>query len=584
MNIQIKEFRFDDKPWRIDWLGKVIYPASTKGEPRIKVFLTELLANYTDPFSRMSVPESPRHKVVEIRIGQVAILKIGSVWIDGIEVISKAIPKEIECKIEHEKVRLAKFDCHVAIGDSSQPLFSPIRYRVGIDAFREISDSWVLLIDHPTSKINLLIIPSTVIFQKCFVTSPKAVRRLIYGQLEKLIDPDSWGFVEDDLSAFYINLFKDFHDSEGAALANLVADPIANREFKRLRKTLIVESANSFYGKSLTHLKVSLPFSNSVQIKARGKYLAFETIRNGVITKEWGFLATELTGLKTKLIFKSLIIDRKNNAKKGTNANDPNLPETWTNNNTTPIHPEDTTLITSNDDPDGNLDKLIFEVSGNFDAEDLEIIYHEKDVQKYRGRPKIDPTESEFNGTGTTGDSSSGTTGTAETDLAPTQTPNIPIDLDYFFDTLIILEKKGFSFRTIIVSKQFTKRTTDGGIVNFLPRLIKRVRNWHLCTDDESAPPRAYVVAEIMQNGVWHYLIELQRRKNVAIGLLHFRDHSGNRIDRERIEQFMIDAMRENGWSAQEFYRSWIFQSINHISKNGAESFASLIVRKLFKL
>ena len=581
MTIQIQEFRFDDNPWRIDWLGTIIYPASTKGEPRITVFLSELIPEYTDSLSNLSISSTTRHKVVEIRIGQIALLKIGSVWIDGIPVRPNKAPESISCTLNHDKIRLSRFDCHVPLGNISQPLFAPNRFRVGIDAFREISNSWVLVIDDPTPELKLLVIPATTIFQKCLATSPKAVRKLIYGEMNKIIDP-SCHFIEGQPETYYIKLFKDFRDVEGKALANLIADPIAKKEFQRFRKSLIVESANSNHGRSKTHLKIGLPFSNTVQITANGKYLPFIVERNGKPYKEWGFLATELTSLKTKLVFSRLIIDRKNNATQGNNAGDKDLPLAWSPNDKTPIEPGEPTQIISDNDPDGNLEQLILEVSGDFEAENLEIVKEEKEVQKYRGRQKNNAEISEFNGTGTTGDTTSSATGIAETELNTSQIPSIPINLDYFFETLSILEKKGFPFKTIIISKQFSKRQKDREIINFLPRLIKGVRSWHLSADYKSAPPRAYVVAEIFRGGVWHYLIELQRKEEVPIALLHIRDHAGNRIDRARIEQFMIDVARENGWSATLFYRTWVCLTIKHKPKSGAESFANSIIKKLF--
>nr|WP_315481934.1 hypothetical protein [uncultured Undibacterium sp.] len=581
MTIQIREFRFDDKPWRIDWLGKIVYPAGSRGEPRITVFLTELIANYLDPLSNLSIPPNPRHKSVEIRIGQIALLKIGSVWIDGIEARPHKAPESVSCILSHEKIRLSRFDCHISLGNISQPLFAANRYRIGIDALREVSSSWVLLIDNPTPELKLLVIPATSIFQKCLATSPKAVRRLIYGEINKVIDP-SCHFIEGEPETYFIELFKDFRDTEGKALANLVADPIAKKELKRLRDSLIVESSNSYHGESKTHLKISLPFSNHVQITANGKYLAFNTEQNGKPVKEWGFLATELTALRTRLVFSRLIIDRKNNAAQGKNAGDVDLPLAWSPNDKTPIEPGEPSQITSEDDPEDNFEKMILEVSGDFEVEELEIVKEEKDVQQYRGKPRGTSEKTEFNGTGTTGDPSSSNTGTAEIDLTPNQTPNIPINLEYFFETLNILEKKAFPFKTIIVSKQFNKRETDGRIVNFLPKQIKGVRSWHLSADYSSAPPRAYIVVEMLLADVWHYLIELQRKEEVAIALLHFRDQSGNRIDRSRIEQFMLDVARENGWSAKQFYRNWIFQTIKHKPRSGTESFANSIIKKIF--
>lgn len=583
MAAQIQEFRFNNSPWRIDWLGSIIYSGSSRSEPRVSVYLSELTANYLDPLSSASLNTPYRHEIVTIKVGQIALLTIGSVWIDGIRALPRKPSHQLSVTLMHDQLELIRFDSEVAIGDGIQPLFAASRYRIGVTAVREVSGSWVVIMRDPTPEIKLLVIPSTVIFQKCFATSPKAVRRLVYGELDKIVDP-ACGFLKDQPSTFFIELFKDFRDTEGVAMANLKADPVARREFQRFRNTLIVENANQdrggAKGASSTHMKLSLPFSHTTHVVAAGKYLAFHIDRGGLVKKQWAFLVTELTNLSASLVFDRLVIDRKNNAKQGNNADDPGLPTSWETPTQPPADSEELIPVTSADDPAKDLEQFALEAAGGFEAMGLQIVKEGKDVQQYRGQPRNGANDAESNGAGTTGDPHSGG-GCAELDVLTYQAPKVPLTLDHFFETLALLAMQDFLFETIIVSTWFRKRERDHGIVNFLPRKIKGVRSWHLSSDDCNAPPRGYVVAELKHGGVWHYLIELQRKGTGGHALQYIRDHAGGRIDPRRIEQFMFDVARENGWSAKQYYKNWICVSIKHKPSKGVESFAQAIINKL---
>ena len=577
MTIQIEEFRFNDKPWCITWLGRLVYPPSSRTEPRITVHLTELLPEFSDPLSTKSQPELPSYKQVTVKIGLIALLKIGSVWLNGIRVPVQS--KNIECALAHEKCHLARFDSKVRIGDSWEPIFAPHRYRVGRDALTESSSSWVVVLYDPTPELRLLVIPATTLFEQALATSPKAVRRLDYGQLDKIVDPSSAPLL-DDPNTFYMILFKDFRDQEGPALANLVADPIASDEYARFRKALTIESVNHReHGQPPAHIKLNLPFKNQVQLKANGKFIPFKVQRGETESIEWGFLATEITDLQVRLCFDRLVIDRKNNAKKGLNADDPDLIPAFGGPIRSPVE-LDTPVVTSTEDPADHLEAACIEASGNILDPSLELVDDQKLVQKYRSRAQAPHGTGKPDGTASTGDLS-GNGSTTELNVETIQTPKIPVTLDEFFKVLTLVVDAGYPFQTIPVSSSFRQQPDGTGIVNFLPWHIDKVRSWHLTSDSKNAPPRGYVVAELYHGSVWRYLIEIQRKGAEALALLYIRHHSGQRIEKRELAQFMLEVARENGWGAKDYFKKWICTPIRHRPKKGAKTFALDIIKQL---
>jgi hypothetical protein len=80
---------------------------------------------------------------------------------------------------------------------------------------------------------------------------------------------------------------------------------------------------------------------------------------------------------------------------------------------------------------------------------------------------------------------------------------------------------------------------------------------------------------------VWHYLIELQRKGDAALALAHIREHDGSRIERRKLELFMLDVARANGWNAADDYKRWVYEPIRHTPSKGASAFAQSILKKL---
>ncbi|MFG0232937.1 hypothetical protein [Achromobacter sp. 413638] len=576
MTVQIEDFRFNDKPWCITWLGRLIYPPSSRTEPRITVHLTELLPDFGDPLSTKSQPEPPKYRTVAVKVGFIALLKIGSVWLDGVRVPVQS--RDIECTLAYEKCQLVRFDSKVQIGGAWEPIFAPNRYRVGRDALTEINSSWVVLLYDPTPDIRLLVIPATTLFQRALATSPKAVRRLVYGQFDKIVDPSS-APLPDDPQTFYLVLFKDFRNTEGPALANLIADPVASQEYARFRKALTIESVNhQDHGQPPAHIKLNLPFKNPVLFKANGKFMPFKVLEGTKEITNWGFLATEITDLQVRFCFDRLVIERKNNSQQGLNAGDSDLPPAWGGLIRNPVE-LDTPVVTSAEDPTDHLEAACIEASGNIDDPLVEIVEDQKLIQQYRSRARQPHDTGESDGSASTGDLS-GNGSTAELNVEATATPKIPVTLDDFFEALALLVKAGYPFKTIPISSSFRQRP-DTGIVNFLPWHINKVRSWHLTSDHAGAPPRGYVVAELLQGSVWCYLIEIQRKGAEALALLHVRHHNGQRIEKRELEQFMLEVARKNGWGAKDYFKKWVCIPIKHRPKKGTQAFTQDIIKQL---
>ncbi|EPX96169.1 MULTISPECIES: hypothetical protein [Ralstonia] len=508
-------------------------------------------------------------------------------WIDGVAHAPPQPHDEVELNLQYNQIELVRFDGSVRVDGESVPLLSPQRYSIGRDASKEVAGSQLAVAYNPTPNLQLVAIPSTVLFQTCAVTSAKAIRRLVFGEINKIVDPEH-GFLQGQPDTYKVTLFKDFHDSEAHTLANLVADPVAREQLAGFRRTLITQSANFDRSRGgsypETHIQFGLPFSNPAKLRVRGKFLPFEVKRNGKKKMLWGFLATEIVDLSVRLIFDNLVIERKNNAKQGENADDPDLPYAFGSTVRSPVTQGDPVQpTTSVRDPAANLDKLILEACGGFTPVGLTLVSNPKEVQKYQGRPLVRPEDgADFGGRGTTGEPQGNSSGLAEVDIDAQPTPSLPVKLDEFLKALEILAERGIRFATLAAS--VNHRKVGEHVVNYLPRKIRNIRNWHLTSNEPHAAPRGYVVAELHRGGVWHYLIDLERKESKATGslaLAYIRHHTGERIEPPKLGGFMVDVVKESGWvGAIEFYRQWVYTQIQHKPSKGVEAFANAIAAK----
>src|SRR5579859_5454728 len=220
MSVRIEEFRFNQSPWRISWLGRIVYPSESETDAKICVHLSELRTSWGDALSNSALaelsseedrPANPgeAHRLTYVNVGLLPLLTIGSVWIDGVSQPLSTDRKLRSFEVHNAQFDLVSFDGCIAIDGQSFPVLAANRYRIGGAASRQCARSWIAVAYNPDPRTLFVGIPSTVLFQHCLATSPKAIRRLIFGQLDKIVGADH-GFCEESPDTFYVNLFKDF--------------------------------------------------------------------------------------------------------------------------------------------------------------------------------------------------------------------------------------------------------------------------------------------------------------------------------------------------------------------------------------
>lgn len=588
ISVSIDEFPDDDLPWRIDGLGRLHSTGSSRTEPLIDVHLSQLVPDYDDPLKNESL--GTQTKRIPIKVGLMALLKPGSVWKNKERYLSKFTPRSISTSVAPGQVELRKWGSTVEFEGHTIPLISKSQFNVPVDNWRDLAESWVVFIRRPLSNVPYVIIPSSVIFQKCFAESPDGIRRLLQGELHRIIDNPHSVETGDGVASFFVELAKEIRSTHAYAYANLVADPIGGREYARMRRTLVTASINEDRGRhkgSPSFLNLGLPFSNPVSMRLHGKLMPYRKLmpygKDRIKSRvEFAFLATEIVSLDVRLIFDRLIVHRKNSGDKGENAGDPNLKEAWGHPRAKSLNLDEDAIVptTSDNDPLSELETLLAEESGGFNALNLEIIKDPKLTQKFRSCPSSGREDVEFDGTTTTGDVKSGDHGPAALDVEVNEAPRVPVTLDSFIETLQILRDGGIPFETKAVATMH-RYTQGGDVVNFFPRQIRGSRSWHLHSDAPDAPPRGYIVATLLLGGTWHHLVELERKEEKGRSLAYIRTIDGSQIEERQMRLFMLDVAHERGWNAASLRPHWTLTAVNHSPKRGLYHFALAIAKSI---
>lgn len=583
MTIPIREFPADGAPWRIDTPGSLTWPEGIHGQPKIDVHLSALARGSGDPLLNPSLANPERHQSISVNVDQIALLTQGSVWINGVPHPPNIFPRIRKITVNATQFSFIRLDGQVQIDGIHHPLITSARYRIGEEAFQAAAGIWLAVAYKPMPGLELLAIPCTAIFQKCAATSSSAVRHLLLGQIDKIMDRSS-GCLSNDQTTFFAELFNDFLDDEAAAIANLLVDPIGRTEYARLRSTLVADSVNADRSRTKSeprsHIKFGLPFVNDVEMTIAGKPLAFDTPgRDGVATK-WGFLVTEIIHLKAKLVFDRIVISRKTG--RGMKEGNEWSEGTYKRRAKASLKKNEVLQLSSASVPSDDYEPVTITASGGFVAVNLETVLQKSEVDKFRKRPRRSIAAENFTGIGATGETRDQQNGVAPVNIDATQTPTTPVTLKDFFNVLNLLVEDKYKFTTIALTNFYGTHGTH--LVNYFPESITGCSSWHLM--DYVNPPirRAYVVAQLQLGGVWHYLIELERKKT-PIALLHLRSHDGSFISPEKLSGFMNSVACHRGWSArnEKYYHKWIFNRINHPSIEEETQHLSIDWVKRFK-
>lgn len=571
----IPGFPQDDKFWRIEWIDSPItYPDD---EIRIKLYLSQLIDDFEKPLNNSSLYFQQGKLLgqeIIVKIGFLPFFKIGSIWKNGIQQLE--LPSyfhSFEFSFSLKDTEELVLTRHGQYGRKFpneeitwEHILTPRDYRI---AGKDVLKGKSVVVIRNCGDFSEVIIPSIVIFQSCYISSFKAASKIIFGQIEKMIDPNFSGMLEEYPDVFKACLFKDYRDEEALILGNLYVNPIAKKEIRKLRNNLKLQK-NSL-SESITSVRVNFPFDH-IEMSAEGKILPNKD--NDSTGRR--FFVTRLNILKADLPFIKISIDRKNDGRKGKDV-DNNLQPAYSGNKpkVTGNNPLDVYQIVD-DDVSINLDQIQFDFLSGVNIQGIEIVKDEKEVQQYKSATLVrkDNQDTDLISTGDARNIGNGARGITEKDKDP------PASLEEFIQILSYCKEAGLSIKSIPISSSY--HVYKGCIVNEYFR-VNSVNSWNK-TEDESRY-RYFIIAELYYKGTYNYLVDLEPKGTSALSIILFRSKNGMPINSAQLVFFMRDTAKSNAWpldSNQYSYQSaWFIERMQHNRKGVNQTVVDTILKKL---
>ncbi|MCE1177278.1 MAG: hypothetical protein LWW76_09205 [Burkholderiales bacterium] len=589
------DFPQDGHLWRIDMIDHTSY--SIEDEPRIRVYFSRLKeeCEFDKALNKGALFQDDDGAYcfvkVDIKVGFLQLIDVGTVWRNGVQqlnFVSTNLAFGFDPK-DAELVKLAASGAHLVQTDPLiwEAILTDKQYCMANPATKKRTYA-VVLRGH--ERYKKIIIPCSVIFKSCYVTSEKAASKMLFGQMDKLVDLKFSDYYEDEPNTFQVCIHRDYTNDEGTLFANLLTDPAAQKGLNMLRQNLVLQS-NVLGDAGLIPLKVGFPFSNHVHLDVVGKNIGFSVLdqfgkqvyldaaKKEKMPDERGFFVTAIRNLKTKFQFETLVPVRKNSGDKGKNKASELIGLSYGGGNS---FGNDSNSEMPNefidDEPTKRKPKTKANIPSIIDLADVKIIKKEKDFQRYVNKPLVKkPTEGNVEGS-STGPARDTKDGASELNIVLS-----PVTLDSFFELITCIRARGIKIDTIPVCNS---RQTHKGIINHFPWKIKGCYSWHLTED--KARPRTFIVATFVLAGVSYCLIDVEAKKTGAMAIAMIRAHDGSEIGADLITRFMKAVANANGWIAFQKYnahfKNWSFTRFDHSRKGNIESVANLIINATHKL
>jgi hypothetical protein len=567
--LNIKNFPKDNQPWRIEWIGQIFYmPGKQEGKIRIHISRLKSDAPKDKALHNSSLAGYEKRtydrRHYDLKIGIIQHLKIGSVWINGqCQLDYRADAETIEIS-DPSALNLLSLD-QAGCDKEKNPVVHNYQYLIANEARDE--SSVVIMDTHPSYK--QIVIPSSVIFQSCYVTSPKAASKIIFGKLNELIDLEDSGFIDGKKNVFRVNLHKDYKDIEGVMLANLAADKAAKRNVNSLHQRFVV--ASSLVHASKYSIEIGFPFSAFTKLKVLGKRIAYTTDRG---KNEYGFLVTEIVAVETKFPFDTIVPWRKNKNGSAPLADDVQPFGRTSEPNKNSDEAEE--VYFTDRDPTNKLEDTEIPLLSIVDTSHIEIIEKEKEIQNYARMSFKRIKADDVIGDGvSTGDITSTSEGASQLNNTL-----VVAKLDAIFEVLKHLRNHNIEVLELEINDA---RRSDKGIVNFFPRTVKGCRTWHLKENKYS--PRAYVIARLYSTGKYYYLIDIESKGERSLSIAILSTPYYQEVPIKAFREIMLKISKANGLSlfddASYYAKQYLYKGIDHCHKGNPTQVANNILKHI---
>lgn len=534
---------FPNGNWTIIWHGRITRNPQVPSDPLIEVGIRSRHGDQT----------------IEIGVGQLPLLKIGSNWRDKRLTIYE--PDQIEnftlpkINITPDSVRIIQAWDKIEAGKYAIP--PSIR-----DIPREFASSSCLAIEYNQDPYGI-IIPASEVARFYYCHSTDLAHSAFWGEysydLNDIVNYEKCGF-DSELDRAIVHLRQRFSDIDAWTIGRILFDENAKHGVQEIHQSLLRNLDSNKSG----FFECAIPFIGTTRWKAKGLQIG---------TKERPrYLILQLLKCSHPFPFSQLQVDRDNNSTKADSETDMEQEEKKTydrNLNRNDEKEIDGQELNSETETHKNLPiQNILSQSAQFDfLENKEIIKPEsKEFNRYKSPPNK-PKAPEADGLGTgQGDYSQNST---NQQAKINRSKGVGADLEMLQEAVKQLSAEGINIKirkidTVPLSEASTKR------------------QWAYL-ESASKTRRSYIAVDIKHNGNYYCWIDIQqRRKNeCTVGLIKNKEIIGD----QTLDTIMKNLARYKGvWDGAKGSvvsgLSLEFERVLH-TWNSIDKLESVIIQKI---
>ena len=313
---KIKEFPQDGQVWRVDWIGALTRSKSITTEPFIQILLSpikKVAETLPQNLASVRAVDSSRAVTIEIGVGQLPCVAIGSIWKNGFHQGVFAGTDKIfsDLNISETSVRFIRANHKV----NEQFLIPQSQYRLGTGL-----NSWLVAVEYQGNPYGVLI-PVIELIRFYYAISTNLAQAVFSGVfrygLDSIVHTDRTGYVEAE-DRILLGLRQQVTDEEGWVIARILHSPIANNSCLSIYDDFLLQAANEL---SFINVKAGFPFQGLTTLQARVKPIPFE--QSGVT--KWLYLVLSLESCSAPMPYSELTVIRDNDGGKANSAAD--IPE-----------------------------------------------------------------------------------------------------------------------------------------------------------------------------------------------------------------------------------------------------------------
>lgn len=542
-----------------------------------------------------------------VGVGQLPLISMGSVWhkkapaseAGGTGGGGRIESFEIDTlRTKPFKAKAHRWNEAVTVDDKVVPCLPGNYYFVGKENYPYLADSllWVYSVRNP--RYSVVLIPPYEILRSYYLSSNKVARAVFEDDIGLLIDTDESEVLDD--RNVYLSLLKTTDGLDAWFIARWLASEKTGDQISLLNRSFVAASVNATPHSDSSaigaHIETDFPFDGTTKLTAAGKHIKLHPGNTAAVGEKeiWGFLVLNILNCTHPMPYRDVATERKNDARKGLNSDDPDLPTT-----AFPgppptdqvLPPSETSTIGSDEEPDKSARALLQETFNTrfADLVGRKLVEDPKIIQRYKSGRKGSPSEKEFTQQGT-GEGTTGQTSTGKVDVKqelPFARDKLPTDVATFLQVIkyirAVKKRDDWTVTTVQVHGRGQPIDDEDVVTSFRTKVKgqKSWITWHLKSRYPDIP-RTLIIAKVEAPSGISYIIEMERKKEQEKrSVLILYSENRTLISDATMDLFLTATAKENGWPSQDYLPFLRRAKVNHGEKRTIQSFATAILKKM---